>query len=108
MANTPLTPERLARMQECFERALELETEPRDEFLGTLEAEDADLANRVRGLLDAHAQTESGFESPVSLEFEIDDDGTDAWIGRRVGVYEITRRIGVGGMGAVYEAVRKD
>jgi serine/threonine protein kinase/tetratricopeptide (TPR) repeat protein len=108
MANTPLTPERLARMQECFERALELETEPRNEFLGTLEVEDADLAIRVRGLLDAHAQTERGFESPVSLEFEIDDDGTDPWIGRRVGVYEITRRIGVGGMGAVYEAVRKD
>ena len=98
-------------MQECFERALELEAEPREAFLRTLEADDADLAARVRGLLDAHAQTGSGFESPVSpvsLGDAFDDDGVDAWIGRRVGVYDITRRIGVGGMGAVYEAVRAD
>ncbi len=94
-------------MQECFERALELETALRRSYLLTLDAEDPDLATRVRGLLDAHAQTESGLESPVRLEFP-DDEDDDRWIGRRVGVYEITRRIGVGGMGTVYEAVRAD
>ncbi len=107
MSSVPLTPERLARLQDCFERALELDTDARDTFLRTLYGDDADLATRVRGLLDAHAQTSSGFESPVSVEFGIDDD-LDRWIGKRVGVYDIVRRIGVGGMGAVYEAVRDD
>lgn len=107
MANVPLTPERLARMQECFERALELEDSALAAYLRDLQSEDADLAIRLRGLLDAHAQTGSGFESPVSLEFP-EDEGVDPWIGRTVGVYEITRRIGVGGMGAVYEAARND
>ena len=107
MTDVPLTPERLARLQECFERALELETAPRDAFLRTLDADDADLAGRVRGLLVAHAQTGSGLESPVSLAFGA-DEASDRWIGRRVGVYDIVRRIGMGGMGAVYEAVRDD
>ena len=98
MAKISLTPERLERLQQCFERALELEAQPRAEFLRQLDTDDADLARRVRGLLDAHAQTRSGFESPVSADFDIGDD-VDRWIGRRVGVYEITRRIGVGGMG---------
>ena len=107
MAKAPLTPERLERLQQCFERALELETQPRLEYLRALTVDDADLATRVQGLLDAHALTGSGFESPVSMDFDFDDD-VDRWIGRRVGVYEITRRIGVGGMGAVYEAIRDD
>ena len=107
MANTPLTPEHLERLKEAFERAIELETGPRDDFLRTFDADDADLGKRLRGLLDAHAQTRSALESPVSLDFPGDDDD-DRWIGRRVGVYNITRRIGVGGMGAVYEAVRAD
>ncbi|MBP6773326.1 MAG: serine/threonine protein kinase [Gemmatimonadaceae bacterium] len=107
MATQPLTPERFARLQEGFERALELETASRADFLCALDAEDADLGQRLRGLLDAHAQTSRGFESPLSLDFAM-DDGVDRWIGRRVGVYDIRRRIGVGGMGAVYEGVRND
>lgn len=105
MANTPLTPEQLERLKDAFERALELEADPREDFLRTFDADDADLGKRLRGLLDAHAQTRSALESPVSLDVP-DDDDDDQWIGRRVGVYDITRRTGVGGMGAVYEAVR--
>lgn len=107
MEKTPLTPERLERMQQCFERALELDTQPRAEYLRTLAGDDADLAMRVRGLLDAHARTENLFESPIARYLPV-DDGLDRWIGRRVGVYDITRLIGAGGMGAVYEAVRDD
>lgn len=107
MASTPLTPERLARLQEHFERALELPTVDRDAMVADVAKQDEDMATRLRGLLDAHAQTGSAFESPVSLEALAAPD-TDRWIGRRVGPYEITRRIGIGGMGAVYEAHRDD
>jgi len=104
---TPLTPERLERLQLCFERALELETQPRLEYLRQLSADDSDLAARVEGLLEAHAQTANVLESPITpfLPF---DEGLDRWVGRRVGVYDITRLIGAGGMGAVYEAARGD
>src|SRR5690606_27146926 len=36
------------------------------------------------------------------------DVATDRWTGVRLGPYEIGRRIGTGGMGTVYEAVRAD
>lgn len=107
MNSPPLTPERLARLQDCFERALELDTDSRRMFLRTLELDDQELAVRVQGLLNAHALTGSGFDSPIALD-GIDDDAHDRWIGQRVGVYEISRCIGVGGMGAVYEAARAD
>ncbi|MDQ3799566.1 MAG: protein kinase, partial [Acidobacteriota bacterium] len=35
-------------------------------------------------------------------------DGADAYIGKKIGVYRITKEIGRGGMGAVYLAVRDD
>lgn len=107
MSRPPLTPERLEQLQQHFERALELDTGSRQRYVESIQSKDADLAQRVLGLLEAHAQTESHLESPATLEFAIGDE-VDRWIGRRVGAYEISRRIGVGGMGAVYEAVRAD
>ena len=62
---------------------------------------------RVRGLPNAHELTGRELESPVAAAFGVEVE-SDRWIGQRIDVYEITRRIGVGGMGAVYEAVRND
>lgn len=107
MGRTPLTPERLAQMQNGFERALEFEGVARSEFLRAMAAEDADLAERVAGLLDAHARTASELENAPAVEFDT-DEAADRWIGQRIDVYNITRRIGIGGMGAVYEAIRAD
>jgi eukaryotic-like serine/threonine-protein kinase len=109
MAEPALTPARLLQMQECFERALELDPMQRDEYLHSVEGEDAELAIRVRSLLAAHARTGSELESPISSDAVLLlDPSTDRWIGERVGVYEISRRIGAGGMGTVYEATRAD
>ena len=47
MPSDPLTPERLARLQECFERALELDTGARDAFLHTLQG----VFGRVRSFV---------------------------------------------------------
>jgi len=107
MTNVALTPERLAEMQDCFERALDLVREERETYLRSVQARDADLANRVRALLDAHARTGSELQSPVSADLALDVT-PDRRLGTQVGAYEIVRLIGFGGMGTVYEAVRAD
>jgi eukaryotic-like serine/threonine-protein kinase len=107
MANAPLTPQRLALLQQHFEQALALNDDARADALQRLDHDDPPLAARVRGLLAAHARTGSGLESPISLD-PLPATDHDRWIGRRVGAYDITRCLGVGGMGAVYEAVRAD
>ncbi|MEO8334761.1 MAG: serine/threonine-protein kinase [bacterium] len=107
MRHVALTPERLAEMQDCFERALDLPREERDTYLRSVHARDEDLATRVRALLDAHARTGSELQSPVSADIVLDLT-TDRRLGSHVGAYEIVRLIGFGGMGTVYEAVRAD
>ncbi|NOT09856.1 MAG: serine/threonine protein kinase [Gemmatimonadales bacterium] len=103
-----LTPARLEEMQECFERALELDSDNREEFLRTLEGRDTRLAATVRGLLRAHLSTSRDLKSPVAEAAIRAADQDDGWIGARVGVYRVVRRIGAGGMGTVYEASRED
>ena len=106
MPDESLTPERLGRLQEVFERALELAPSEREAYLTSL---DATLQTHVRGLLSAHEKTGRELESPISADVvQLLDPAWDRWIGKRVGAWEITRLIGAGGMGTVYEATRAD
>jgi len=59
-------------------------------------------------LLDQHEGT--GFDTDASGEAlrRAAAALADPWSGARVGVYQVVRRIGVGGMGSVYEAARAD
>jgi serine/threonine-protein kinase len=99
----PITPTRFARLEELFDRVLQLPDDDRGALLAAVEAESPSLAGDLRGLLAAHARTDS-LVSPVRR-----GSTTDAsWTGMRLGAYEIGQRIGAGGMGAVYEAVRAD
>ena len=106
MPDESLTPERLGHLQEAFERALELAPLERESYLVSL---DAKLQAQVRGLLTAHEKTGRELESPISADVvQLLDPTWDRWIGKRVGAWEITRLIGAGGMGTVYEATRAD
>jgi len=97
----------MERLQAAFEQALALPAGDLEGFLRGLGEEDADLAGRLSGLLEAHQMTGGALERPV-LRVPAPDPGPDRWIGARVGVYEIQREIGFGGMGTVYEATRAD
>lgn len=109
MPETPLTPERFAQIQAHFEKALELRPEGRSAYLDALARDDAAMAGQVQALLAAHDRTGSALESPMADAVVRAAAGTDdRWAGARVGVYQIVRRIGMGGMGTVYEAVRAD
>ena len=47
-------------------------------------------------------------KTEASWEEEPSENGGDSMIGRRVGIYELVKEIGRGGMGAVYLAERAD
>lgn len=69
---------------------------------------------QVEALLAAAACLGDRFETPAFAALHgagaapLADVATPTLVGRRVGQYDVIRRIGHGGMGAVYEAVRAD
>ena len=109
-AGSPMTPERLARIRALFDAALELTVDARVPFLRQSCGEDNALQAEVESLLDALDRGDTSWERPLgtALADAMAGGGDAAWVGTRVGSYALTRLIGVGGMGAVYEGVRDD
>jgi len=108
-----MTPERWRQVEEIFQAALDLQPEARMAYLAEACATDATLKSQVEALLSQHEDAGPLLDEPLydstelsSLEFFAEDE--DPMIGRRLGSYRITREIGRGGMGAVYEASRAD
>lgn len=87
------------RLQDVFNDALDVPGPDREAFLAGLELEPDELS-RVERLLEADAR-EPAFLEPARAP----DTGAP---GERVGAYELVERIGEGGMGTVYRAVRID
>ncbi len=92
-----------SRLSPLLDQALELEGEPRDQFVGSLRERDPALAEALERQLAEHDHAlRTGFldlpagAMPVSLE------------GRTFGAYELVERIGAGGMGTVWRARRND
>ena len=101
-----LSPEQLARVDECLDELLDL---PVDEQLATLRSRSIDdprVAAEVESLLRA-AQSSSKFMAAPARVY-IEQAPPDAIIGTRLGAWRIKRNIGHGGMGDVYEAVRAE
>jgi WD40 repeat protein len=111
--DSPVTPERYARVCELFARAEPLPPSRRQQFLQQACGADADLQAEVEKML-AHA-TPAGADSfptsPFSLNLKAllpPPPGPDSLAGRRIGPYQIRRLLGSGGMGSVYLAARVD
>ncbi len=92
-------------IEALFDQVVEL---PPDERALVLDRhENAQVAAVVRQLLasEEHAPIEflAGQTPATTCSFDVESDA-DATIPERIGGYRITRRIGQGGMGSLYEA----
>lgn len=107
--STPLTPTRLREIRVLFDAVVECGPETRADYLLAATPDDPELREEVTSLLAALDTDDDPLErSPAELMAQALTDDGSALVGARVGPYELVRRIGVGGMGAVYEGVRAD
>ena len=100
-----MNPERWEKIQSLFEKALELNTSERENFLKQECGDDSDLFNEVISLLIADEKQHSIFSGSVSDYIPVDDTTLD---GKVFGNYRAIKQIGTGGMGSVYLAERAD
>lgn len=95
-----MTPERWQRVKELFHAALERPADERAIFLGEACGDDAETRAHLDRLLDANAAAGSFLETPAAPAPAVRPPLT----GRRLAHYDLGPRLGVGGMGEVYEA----
>lgn len=103
-----MTPERWQRVREVFEQALETPAESRAALLDEVCGGDAEMRAEVESLLQHHEQLDDRFLAPRAVKLCLTPERPDPWveslIGRKIGRYAVTRLIGHGGMGCVFEA----
>src|SRR6266550_4191480 len=101
-----MTPARLQTIEEIFHAALDQEPNKLNSFLYETCSGDEFLRGKVEALLSSHQLAGNFIETPVAgLAASIVENGqADLLVGRTIGHYKISKRIGTGGMGEVYLA----
>jgi eukaryotic-like serine/threonine-protein kinase len=108
--------ERWQKVEQIYNEALACEVAQRAAVLDRSCGQDASLRNEVESLLKYSQHTEPALEKPALeiLAEELANDlnrqpaAFEKMIGRRIGQYKIIGKLGAGGMGDVYRAVRAD
>lgn len=98
-----LTPDRVARLQELFEKVLELAPEQRTTFVDAI-PDGPQMRAEVRALVAVHESDATLPEAGLAPQ----TDTRAPPLGQRVGPWQVERLLGQGGMGTVCAAVRAD
>src|SRR6266487_3791856 len=101
-----MTPARLQTIEEIFHAALDREPDQVGAFLDAACEGNELLRGKVEALLTSHQRAGAFIETPVAgIATRIIENGqADLLVGRTIGHYKISKRIGTGGMGDVYLA----
>ena len=102
-----MDPERWHRVNELFHGALECDLDGRARFLDDACRDDPSIRAEVESLLAHHDDQATGLIRTPQREAaaDIDEgDSGDSLVGRQIGQYTVTRKLGEGGMGVVYLA----
>lgn len=99
-----MTPERWQRIKPLLQSALERDPGERSAFLAVECAGDEALRKDLESLIGSHEQAGEFIESPA-FEVMAGSLADDQVVGRSLGPYAISARLGAGGMGEVYLAV---
>jgi eukaryotic-like serine/threonine-protein kinase len=103
-----MTPERWRQIEEIFQTIIERPPDERKSLLTQYCGGDAELRHEVESLLD-YETADAFIQEPIKGAAQsLSDELREDLIGRRLGAYRVTRLVGHGGMGAVYEATRAD
>ncbi|MEL7311828.1 MAG: serine/threonine-protein kinase, partial [Pseudomonadota bacterium] len=92
----------------AFARASELDGAERATFLEAFKQEHPELFAQLQELLSADTNDQPIQEKIAETARSLADQADDPWVGRMIGVWQLERRIGEGGMGAVFLAKRAD
>jgi serine/threonine protein kinase len=98
-----LRPEDWPLVKELFECARALSADARASYLAKACGGNEAVQQEVELLLKSHERAKSFLETPAGVSFD-DPMVTNNLEGQQLGAYQLSSRIGVGGMGEVYRA----